>query len=191
MKNVSKKVICALSSAVLLCGASAIPASAKELPGIDPSIGRGRLRPEHVDIIHIDPNWRPSNEHIYFDFYEALSAKQKKTLVFMPDSGRAVLEVEVSGGRYRNDSDYEIRYQWCDENGPIYGAMNSIYYASRTGSYYCCVWEAKKNEKREVYYPYDAVKSDTATVVKGMLIAGISDNSFKREAVFQEIKRAS
>ena len=35
MKNVSKKVICVLSSAVLLCGASAIPASAANRVSLD------------------------------------------------------------------------------------------------------------------------------------------------------------
>ncbi|MBR5682718.1 MAG: hypothetical protein IKW96_05490 [Ruminococcus sp.] len=192
MKNNSKKIICTLSSAIVLCGSAALPVSAaKEIPGRNPSVDIDRLPKEIPERILIEPNFRPGFEHKYFECYEALSAKQKKTLVLLPDSGSAVLEVEVSGGRYKNDPDYEVRYQWCNVNGPIYGAINAKYYADKTGEYYCYVWEAKKNSNRETYYPYDAVRSDTASVIKGFVMEGPIENSFKKEAVFHEMKRAS
>ncbi|MCR5600513.1 MAG: immunoglobulin domain-containing protein [Ruminococcus sp.] len=113
MKNVSKKLLCALSSAILLCGASAIPASAKplQLPA-DAFSG---------NTIDLGTTEYTLNE----DYFEITRSEKARIEVRTPMS-------HVAGRNFIAQS-----YQWYRNGSIINGATSSFYEASEEGRYSC------------------------------------------------------
>lgn len=125
MNSKIKKIVCALSSAVMLCGASALPASAK-----DPTLNLGdirisdeRLRPGKLGIKH-DPYY------ISESYFEITSGET------------AELEVVCAYDHFI-PSTRHAEYQWYRGSVKIEGATERIYKADRSGKYYCVVSEVK------------------------------------------------
>ena len=125
MKNMSKKVLCLLSGAVLLCGASAIPASAA------PSTNLRK------------PAFTQNKSNIELCL--------KETEFSIRIGQKVTLEVGTtgytSGGRFiekytpiPDKVKKLLGFQWFNENGPIAGADSSTYTADKPGKYFCRVY---------------------------------------------------
>jgi len=140
MKTIMKKTLCILSSAVLLCGLTALPAGAKSL---DPE-----------NIVKLEPGIKPPTFQIVEPYKNTEFVLKDNSFSIRP-GGSAVLEV---GKKYKLiDEDYSwprpekriqslddvdllrLRFQWYDENGPIEGATSYRYTAHSAGKYFCVV----------------------------------------------------
>lgn len=140
MKTIMKKTLCILSSAVLLCGLTALPAGAKSL---DPE-----------NIVKLEPELKPQSGRTFNPYKNTeFVLKQNKFNIRLGEA--AVLEV---GKKYKlldeahsfprpekiilsmDDIDLlRLRFQWYDENGPIEGATSYTYKAYTPGKYFCVV----------------------------------------------------
>lgn len=140
MKTIMKKTLSILSSAVLLCGLTALPAGAKSL---DPE-----------NIVQLEPGIIPPTLQLTELYKNTEFVLKKNTLNIRPGE-MAVLEV---GKKYKlideayswprpekkiqslDDVDLlRLRFQWYDENGPIEGATSYYYSTNRPGKYFCVV----------------------------------------------------
>lgn len=140
MKKIMKKTLCLLSSTVLLCGLTALPAGAKSL---DPE-----------NSVKLEPELKTLKGHTFNPYRNTeFVLKQNKFNIKLGE--KAVLEV---GKEYKLiDEAYSgpqldkiilsmdkidllrLRFQWYDENGPIEGATSYTYNAYTPGKYFCVV----------------------------------------------------
>lgn len=126
MKKMSKKVLCVLSGAVLLCGASAIPASAAPAPDLR------------------KPAVTQKKNNIEFCLKEtefSIRIGQKVTLEvgttgYTSSSGRFIEKYTPIPDKVKK----LLGFQWFNANGPIAGATSSTYTADKPGKYFCRVY---------------------------------------------------
>ena len=140
MKTIMKKTLCLLSSAVLLCGLTALPAGAKSL---DPE-----------NIVKLEPELRPQPGQT-FNPYKDTEFVLKQNKFNIKPGEKALLEV---GKKLKmideahsfprpekkilslDDIDLlRLKFQWYDENGPIEGATSYTYETYTPGRYFCVV----------------------------------------------------
>ena len=140
MKTIMKKTLCILSSAVLLCGLTALPAGAKSL---DPE-----------NIVKLEPELRPQTGR-NFNPYKDTEFVLKQNKFNIKPGEMAVLEVGKKlkmideahsfprpEKKIQSMDDIDLlrlRFQWYDENGPIEGATSYKYNAYTPGRYFCVV----------------------------------------------------
>ncbi len=136
MKNVSKKVLCLLSSAVLLCGATAMttnaaPDYATLKPGVSTQKSSFEFRLKNNNF-EITPSETATLE---VGLYGSLSGTLKpgrKTFIPIPAKLKKL-----------------VRFQWYNEKGIIQGATGVTYEASSAGKYYCRVINKAFLDKNE------------------------------------------
>ncbi len=126
MKKMSKKVLCLLSGAVLLCGASAITASAAPVTDFR------------------KPVVTQKKNNIEFCLKETdltIMLGEKVTLEvgttgYTTSSGRFIEKYTPIPDKVMK----MLSFQWYNENGPIAGATSSTYTTGRSGKYFCRVY---------------------------------------------------
>ena len=141
MKNVFKKTLCLLSSAVLLCGASSMTASAKRIPA---DILDGRLT-DITDIAEPDKLVDIGNKARNFGYYlngYNFDITPSETATLEAKTDRII------------DKYTDVEYQWYRNNKAIDGATKKTYSASSAGEYYCEIKE---------YSIFSAAKTTTIT----------------------------
>lgn len=166
MENNSKKIICALSSAAVLCSTTVLPANAaipvlNDRDIVEHDFDRPYFKPEipripgKFDFDKYQP-YAPDYAHLKNDYFILIMNGRFKSY--------AILEVEIPLTVLKHD--YEIRYQWYYGTDPIIGADSSTYAASKPGYYYCYVWFSHKNVfQLNGRVPKCAARSETATVI--------------------------
>lgn len=119
MKAMLKKTICIISSAIMLCGASAIPANAK-----DPT-----FRPElNLPELIVDVGRKPLCLGYYLNSYN----------FEITPSETAIIEAKTDR---KLSFDRVAEYQWYKDGKAIKGATLSAYPATEAGKYYCEITE--------------------------------------------------
>lgn len=124
MKKLSKKVLCVISSAVLLCGATAIPASAERIknPEFQTTLSPKFSLPEFV--LNKTSFNITSSETAYLEvgYLSAKILHGKKVFTILSETEKS-----------------KLNFQWYNSNGIIRGATDSIYPTNKAGKYYCRV----------------------------------------------------
>ena len=126
MKNMSKKVLCFLSSAVLLCGATSITASAvPDLGNKKPGVLTHKSKYEfrlNKNSFEITPSETATLEVGLYGSLSGSFVPGRKTFSPIPAKIKKLL-----------------KFQWYNENGIIIGATGVTYEARSAGKYYCRV----------------------------------------------------
>ncbi len=174
MRHLSKKAICAFASAVMLCGASAIPANAATKISKNISIGNsrygtstGRFEPSKVELQKFKDLVKQSESTISLNRSKVLLYEgETTTITFNVGS-----ETDIAKGNGA------IMYQWYNENGAIEGATASSYTTGALGTYYCEVWntnisnlnltvaETSLSAKKSTSFSADALRAENSVTL--------------------------
>ena len=158
MKNVSKKVICVLSSAVLLCGASAIPASAANRVSLDRATSTPALSTNQIiGVLGV-------NFYIDGGNFELADGATKTVTVKRCDD--MILSANAT-----------VSYQWYKDGTAVSGATSASYPINALGKYYCKVKVKmprtlvnKRTGKRTTTYSTEEYDTSTITVTQALAI---------------------
>jgi hypothetical protein len=199
MRHLSKKAICAFASAVMLCGASAIPANAATKTSKNISIGNsrygtsaGRFEPSKVELERFKDLVKQSESNISLNRSEVLLYEGETTTITVNVGS----ETDIAKGNGT------IMYQWYNENGAIEGATASSYTTGALGTYYCEVWntnisnlnwkvaETSLSAKKSTSFNADALRAensvtlnDTGDSAKAVLSANVVNSSANKRSI--------
>lgn len=135
MKKLSKKVLCVLSSAFLMCSASAIPASATKI-----------LNGKPISEIDVDKERHKISE--ITGGFNNITLLEKEYVIDceQPDitNGETTYMSVRTGRQHKVDyNKTELYYQWYFNGNAIDGATDIEYETETPGNYYCVVTEKK------------------------------------------------
>ncbi len=171
MKKLSKKLLCVISSAVLLCGASAIPASATKTLN-------GRRVPDARDIGRISESINDFKTISLLENDYMIDCEQTDITT---DEG-AYMTVRAGCNHKVDYSNTELKYQWYFNGKAINDATDSDYEAETPGKYYCVVTEESTGRIK-----IGVTGSFTRPINDTIAIEGSVDKLSK--AVYQKVKR--
>ena len=164
MKMLFKKAICLLSSAVLLCGASAIPASADTTSAYNPSASSRPSTTTTADTGR--SSGRVGRLKYYLDTSDFDLAKGEIKYV----------TVKKSSG-YTVPANSTVSYQWYRDDTAIKGATNVSYPVKTAGTYYCKVTvktahvlKGGRTGKTTTRYTFDEYDTDKIKVYAQLVI---------------------
>lgn len=141
MKAMLKKTICIISGAIMLCGASAIPANAK-----DPTFRQGGIEvPQLSELVPVDTG----KKALCYDYY--LNSYSFEITLSETANIEAKTDRKLSFDRV-------AEYQWYRNGKPITGATKSTYPATEAGKYYCEITERDRE--------FQAMEIATTTTAK-------------------------
>lgn len=195
MRHLSKKAICAFASAVMLCGASAIPANAATKTSKNISIGNsrygtstGRFEPSKVEL------------EKFKDLASTISLNRSEVLLYEGET--TTLTVNIGSETDIAKGNGTIMYQWYNENGAIEGATASSYTTGALGTYYCEVWnsnisnlnltvaDTSLSAKKSTSFSADALRAensvtlnDTTDSAKAVLSASVVNSSANKRSI--------
>ena len=198
MRHLSKKAICAFASAVMLCGASAIPANAATKTSKNISIGNsrygtstGRFEPSKVELERFKDRVKHS---------ESISLNRSEVLLYEGET--TTLTVNIGSETDIAKGNGTIMYQWYNENGAIEGATASSYTTGALGTYYCEVWntnisnlnltvaDTSLSAKKSTSFSADALRAensvtlnDTTDSAKAVLSANVVNSSANKRSI--------
>ena len=140
MKFIVKKTLCLLSSAVLLCGLTALPANAKIIDTDNILPSGSVLKPSPGTLLNPYKNTEfvlKQNKYTLNIGKPAVLEVGKKLKMIDEAYSRPQFEKIVLS---MDEIDLlRLRFQWYDENGPIEGATSYIYNTYTPGKFFCVV----------------------------------------------------